>query len=315
MKHAKSIVISLVLIAVSCGTFALAQTAAPKPVDWRKVAEAKTSGALASLIRYYKPTDDQKVKLKAALIAQYKDLMDYDRVRGPKLKALDAEVAAVKVKIAALQKQIAEIETRRTVHSKARAELLLDHKAEIANVFTQEQRVARIAGYLRYYVVSSTYWSLLPKATQDSLTAQFNAAAEDIIDGGKPDDSESLRVAGRKIRADNPKMLTPEIRQAGDAKYLYSIAMRKFVRIELTESQKANVQDMCEKAAKQKAELQAKYEQASRDRDALRRTVSSMSSSIYYRKIREDVIQSVLTDAQLKKAGLKRKTPKPVKTP
>ena len=314
MKNTNRAVISLVLIAAFCGTFALAQTAKPKTKtetgDWETRAAEAIKEELSRLTYYYKPTDDQKAKLKKALIAQYKDLMDHDKIRSPKIKALDDEIAAVKKKIAALEKEVAAIEKRKTVHTKARAELLLDHKAEINTVITREMRVARLSRYIRGSAVYSQYWGFLPKATQDSLTEQCNAAALELIEAGKEDDKDAVYEAYRKIRTTAAKVLTPKVRKDGDTKNLMDSTMRGLNRIKLTEAQLAAVREMCEKAVKRKVELYAQYVQIEKDRSAIRRTRSEMSSSNYYRKIRDKVIQDLLTADQLKKGGFKRKSSK-----
>jgi Spy/CpxP family protein refolding chaperone len=310
MKNTNRIAITLALIAAFCGTFVLAQTAKPKTVDFKAQAEAATQYRLGQLISYYKPTPDQKAKLKEVLIAQYKDLTDNDKIRAPKIKALDDEIAVVKKKIAELEKEVEAIEKRKVPHAKARAELLLDHKAEIDNVFTPEQRTARLASYIRGSAVGGQYFAVLPKATQDSLVAQCTAAASELIEAGKAEDSEAVRAAYRKIRTEANKVVTPKVRVAGDAKYLLDSTMRKFARLKLTETQKDTIRGMCEKAAKRKIDMYAQYSQLTKDRDAVRRAVSGMSSSSYYYKIRADVVESVLTDAQLKQGGLRRKSSK-----
>jgi len=313
MKNTKRIAITLVLVGVFCGTFALAQTAKPKTEDFRATAEAATKEELGRLTYYYKATADQKAKLKEVLVAQYKDLTDYDKIRVPKIKVLDDEIAAVQKKIAELEKEVAAIEKRKAVHTKARAELLLDHKAEINNVFTVEQRVARLSSYIMGSAIGGQNLAVLPKATRDSLTEQCDAAARELIEDGKSDNKEAVYAAYRKIRTDAKGILTPEVRQAGDAKYLLDSTMRKFTKLKLTENQKDLIRGMCKKAAKRKIEMYAQYAQITKDRDAIRRAMSGMSSSSYYYKIRTDVIENVLTDAQLKQAGYKRKSSTPKK--
>ena len=315
MKNTNRIAIPLVLIAAFCGTFALAQAAKTKTEDFRTRAEAATKERLGQLVYYYKPTDDQKAKLKEALIAQYKDLVDHDKIRAPKIKVLDDEVAAVKKKIAELQEEIAAIEKRKAAHTAARAELLLDHKAEINNILTQGQRVARLSGHMRRNAIYTQYWNVLPKATQDSLTEQCDAIALELIEAGKDDDEQALYEAGRKIRTTAKEILTPEVCKAGDTKYLLDSTIRKFATLKLTEAQKTTIRNMCEKVAKRKIEVYAQYAQTEKDRraidkdrEAIRRSMNTMSSSSYYHKIREDVVQSVLTDAQLKQGGFKRKS-------
>ncbi len=317
MKNTNRIAITLALIAVFCGTFALAQTARPKTVDFKAQAEAATKERLGQLIYYYKPTEDQKAKLKEVLIAQYKDLSDYDKVRGPKIKALDDEIAAVQKKIAELEKEVEAIEKRKAPHAKARAELLLDHKAEIDNVFTPEQRTARLASYIRGNAVGGQYLAVLPKATRDSLVEQCNTVASELIAAGKSEEKDALHAAYRKIRTEANKVVTPEVRVAADAKHLLDSTMRKFTRLKLTETQKDTIRGMCEKAAKRKIEIYAQYakigkehDAIEKDRSAVRRAISKMSSSSYYYKIRADVVESVLTDAQLKLGGLRRKSSK-----
>jgi len=315
MKNTKHIAIILVLIGVLCGTFALAQTAVPKADDFRAKAEAAVKEQLRQLVYSYKPSEDQKAKLKEALIAQYKDLSDYDKVHGPKIKALDDEIAVIAKKRDELKAEIAAIEKRKAAHAKVRAELLLDHKAEINNVITLDQRVARLASYIRGNAIYHQYFAVLPKARQDALKAECEAIALELITTKKADSSSAAYEAARKIRNDVNKILTPELRQAGDREYLMSRTMRKFTRIKLSEAQKSKIRALCDKAAKRKVEVYAKYAKIGKDRaaldkdrSALRRTMSVMASSSYYYHIRDEAIQSVLTDEQLKASGYKRKS-------
>ena len=311
MKNTKCIAITLVLIGVICGTLAMVQAAAPPVLtpaqEFRAKAEAATAEMLARLIRHYKLSDQQKAKLKEILVVQYKDLSDHDKVHAPKIKGMDDESAAVNVKIAALQKEIADIEKRKVAYAASRSELLLDHKAEINNVFTPEQKIAYLSNYLRIHAVTSTHFVALPQAAQDSLNKQSEDAAIQLIADGKHEDPTAIRAAYHAIHEGAKTVVTPEIRIAGDTKYLLSSTMRKFVRIKLTDAQQAAVRDMCEKAVKRKIEIYNRYDQISKDLAAVSRVRSGMSSSSYYYKIRENVVNKVLTDEQLKAGGFKRK--------
>jgi Spy/CpxP family protein refolding chaperone len=315
MRGTKHIAITLVLIGVLCGTFALAQTAVSKADDFRAKAEAATKERLGQLIYYYKPSEDQKAKIKEVLIAQYKDLSDYGKLYGPKIKALDDEIAAIAKKREELKAEIAALEKRKAAHAEVQAELRLDHKAEINNVITTEQRLTRLSSHIRGNAIYYQYFAVLPKAQQEAMKAKCDATALELITTKKADDSNAVYAAARKIRNDTNKILTPELRQAGDTEYLMGKTMRKFDRIKLTESQKSKIRDLCDKAAKRKVEVYAQYAKVGRDREALdkdrsalRHTISEMSSSSYYYKIRDEAIQSVLTDEQLKAGGYKRKS-------
>ncbi len=315
MKNTKRIAITLVLIGVLCGTFALAQTAVSKADDFRAKAEAAVRDRLGQLISYYKPTEEQKTKLKEVLIAQDKDLSDYDKVYGPKIKTLDDQIAAITKKREELKAEIATLEKRKAAHAEVRAELRLDHKAETNNVITPEQRLTRLSSYIRDNAIYYQYFAVLPKAQQEALKAKCDATALELLTTKKADDHNAVYAAARKIRDDTNKILTPELRQAGDREYLMGKTMRKFDRIKLTESQKSRIRDLCDRAAKRKVEVYAQYAKVGRarealdkDRSALRHTISGMSSSSYYYKIRDEAIQSVLTDEQLKAGGFKRKS-------
>jgi vacuolar-type H+-ATPase subunit I/STV1 len=301
MNGIKRIVIIGVLAGIFCGTFALAQTAKPKTGDFQTRATAATAEMLARLIRYYSARDDQKPKIKEVLIAQFKDLEDFDKVRGPKIKELDAEIAELKKKIEVIEKQ-------KAVHAASRTELLGDHKAEITAIFSVDQRITRVSNYIKSVAVPYQYWPVLPKENQDSLKAKCDAAALELIQAKKENDTSAVAVAYRKIREDANKILTPEIRKNGDSDYYYGSTIRRFTKLKLTDSQKASVRDMCSKIAEKKIRIYAKYAQASKDRDALRRAVSGMSSSTLYYKIRQDVVDQILTDEQVKLSGYKRKT-------
>ena len=300
MKNTKRIAIILVLIGLFCGTFALAQTAAPKVDEFQAQAQAATAKRLSKLIRYYKPSDQQKAKLKEILVVQYKDITDHDKVRAPKIQAMDDEIAA-------LQKEITAIEKRKAAHAEARAELLLDHKAEINGVFTPEQKIARLSNHIRSSAVTSTYFTIIPQASQDSISKQSEAAAMKLIEEGKSEDTTAIRAAYMTIRDGAKTVVTPEVRITGDANNLLSSIMRQMRRIKLADAQQAAVRDLCEKAAKRRVEMYDRYAQISKDLAAVARVRRAMSSRNYYSKIRDEVVNKVLTDEQVKAGGFKRK--------
>ncbi len=242
------------------------------------------------------------------LIAQYKDLADYDKVHGPKIKAMDDEIAV-------LQKKIEAIGKRKAVREKTRDELLVDHKAEIRNVFTAEQRIDRLSRQIRGSAVYYQYWAVLPQAAKTSLKSRCDAAAVELIQAGKADDRDAVSASAGAIRRDADKLLTPKLRRNGESEYLYNSAMQKFTRIKLTDAQKDSVRQLCSKAAEKKVRISAQYAQVSKDREALRRAIYGQRSRTLYYKIREDAVQSILTDEQLKQGGFKRKSPTAGKKP
>jgi len=245
----------------------------------------------------YKGTDEQKAKLEKVLLAQEKDLADHDKVYAPKIKAVDD-------KIAALQKEIDALKTGKAEYTDKRAELLLDHKAEINNVFSAEQRIKGLAEYLRN-TAFYRYWAGLSEAQQKEANAKLQAAALKVV-MAKPDESEKVFSAQRReMQKVASEMVTPEIRQAGEADYATQSTIRAFYRIKLSDDQKAQIRAMCDKAAKEKGDLYAKYRQLDKDRDAIRKSMYKFSTSDYYRKLRAEVTEKVLTEEQ-RKAGASR---------
>jgi len=327
MKNVKWIAAILVISSVFCGTLALAQPKATrkpaKPTRTVRVPTARTSDRWARtrgtieerLRRYvysYKPSDEQKAKLEKVLKAQEKDLADFDKTRGPKIKAIDDEIAVVNKKIDELKKELDTIQKRKTVYSKARAELLIDHKAEIDNVFTQEQKIASIVNRLRTETVYR-YWAGLPKDVQTKLNEQFEAAALKVIQADPAESEKVLYQVRREMRDVVNKTVTPEHRQAGELKYMMDSTIRRFYRVKLTDEQVARVRELCEKAAKRKADVYGQYNKLSKDRDAIRKAMYEFSSSSFYRKISDEVTKNILTDEQRKQTrsrSYRRPSPK-----
>ena len=343
IKNAKLIVAALVVSVACCAALAPARprassgaktTATTDTGDWQTRAKAAIAKTLAKYTYQYKPAADQKAKLEKVLMAQYKDLMDHDKIHAPKIKAADEKIAAVNEKVAvlrkgiadkvaalqeeiaaihkqnekeitALQKQseekIAALNKQKTVYSKARAELLLDHKAELDNVFTEQQRIASIADYLRQYT-AYRYWDGFSKAQQAGLREQFEAAALKVIQAGPEKSDEVLSAVRKEMQSAVAKLATPEVRQAGEIKYMTDSTLRAFYRIKLTDSQKDQIRELCDKAVKRKAELYAQYKQLDKDRDAVRKSMYKYSTSEYYRKFRKEVSEKILTEEQ-RKAG------------
>ncbi|MBT3199197.1 MAG: hypothetical protein HN350_04710 [Phycisphaerales bacterium] len=306
MTHTKRIVFTLVAIGVLGGGLVWAQTVA-KTADWKVAAEKATHEQYYRLIRYYNPSDDQKAKIKEVLVAQYKDLKDHDRARAPKIKEIDDQVAAINVKIAALQKEASKIAKGKEIYTASRAELLLDHEAEINNIFSLDQKIARLASYIRGSAVNSYTWAALSEENRAAIQARCETAAGEILQTGNIDNTTAARAAGRAIAVEFAKLFTPELRITGESDYLYSSTMRRFKAIKMTEAQQLAMRDICDKAAKHKSEIYAKYSQTYKDLDMIRRARSKLSSSSYYYKIRDDVVNNVLTDEQLKTLRLKRK--------
>jgi len=262
IKNTKLIAAAIVVSMSFCGMLALAQTKAPTGAktaaktdtgDWQTRAKAAIARTLAKYTYQYKPAADQKAKLEKVLLAQYKDLMDHDKIHTPKIKTVDEKIAAVNEKVdvlqkgiakkvAALQEEIAALKKQKAVYSNRRAELLLDHKAELDNVFTEQQRVASIANYLRQYT-AYRYWNGFSKARQAELKEQFEAAALKVIQAGPEKSDEVYSAVRREMRAVVSKLATPEVRRAGEAKYLNDSTVRAFYRIKLTDSQKDQTEE------------------------------------------------------------------------
>jgi hypothetical protein len=301
----KRIVICLVVVATS--GVALAQTTSKTPKARTPKARTSTSRTRVSrtdskyvmykYIRMYKGTDEQKAKLEKVLLAQKKDLADHDKVYTPKTKAVDD-------KIAALQKEIDALKAGKSEYTDKRAELLLDHKAEINNVFSVEQRTKGLAEYLRS-TAFYRYWDGLSEAQKKEMNAKCQAAALKVV-MAKPEEVEGvLATQRRELQKVASDALTPEIRQAGEAQYATQSTIRAFYRIKLSDDQKAQIRAMCDKAAKEKGDLYAKYRQLDKDRDAIRKSMYKLGSSDYYRKLRAEVTEKVLTEEQ-RKAGSSR---------
>jgi len=315
-RNIKWIAVALVVGTTFCATLAPAQAKAPvrgkttaktDTADPQARAKAAIASTLTKYTYRYKLAADQKAKLEKVLLAQYKDLADHDKIYAPKIKAVDDQIAAVNVKVAALQKQIEEIrkqeitplQKQKDVFSKARAELLLDHKAELNDVFSREQRIASVVNYLKGSTVSR-YWAGFSEAQKATLTEQFEAAALKVIQAGPEESDKVYQTVRREMQSAVGKLVTPEVRQAGESKYLNDSTVRAFYRIKFTDSQKDQIRQLCDKAAKHKAALYAQYQQLDKDRDAVRKSMYKYSTSDYYRKLRKEVSENILTEEQRK---------------
>ncbi|MBL7220995.1 MAG: hypothetical protein ISS69_12830 [Phycisphaerae bacterium] len=320
----KLIASALLISTLLCPMLAPAQTKAPTGAkttaktgtdDRQNRAKAAIAPTLQKYRYRYKLLDDQKAKLEKVLLAQYKDLMDHDKIHASKIKVVDEQIAAVYKKVAALKatieeklsamtKEIEALEKQKSVYSKVRAELLLDHKAELNNVFTEQQRIASVVQYLKGSTVYR-YWEGFSEAQKADLTEQFEAAALKVIQA-KPEESDKvLSSVRREMQSTVSKLVTPEIRQAGETRFLIDNTVRAFYRIKLTDNQKDQIRQMCDKAIKHKGELYAQYQQLDKDRDAVRKSMSKYSTSDYYRKLRKEVSEKILTEEQ-RKAGSSR---------
>jgi hypothetical protein len=288
--------VSLVLVTVFLATLASSAPPAPpaKKSSAARAPRARTAVnyTLYKYIRMYKPTDDQKAKLEKVLLVQKKDLADHDKIYAPKIKTVDDNIAV-------LQKEIDALKAEKSAFSAKRAELLLDHKAELNNVFTREQRIASLTAYLRSTLVYR-YWGGLSETQQKDLTTKFEAAALAVVQA-KPEESEGVMSAQRReLQKVVSEIITPQVRRAGETKYMTDSTIRAFYRVKLTDDQKAQIQALCDKNAKQKSELYAQYRQLDKDRDAIRKAMYKFGTSDSIRKMRTEVTENILTEEQRK---------------
>ena len=289
----------LVAVVVLCVRLAWAQAAAPaKPEvkaeaeDWTVRAKEQIRLTLSKYAYQYKPSDEQKAELEKTLLAQYKDLMDHDKVYKPKAKVIDD-------KIAELQKEIGILKKQKAVYTDKRAELLIDHKAELNNVFTRKQRIDYLVKYFKGYTVYR-YWGGLTEAQQAAVTGKFEETALKIVEAPAEKQDDIMYAERRAIMSEIQKLLTPEAKQAGETKYMTDSIVRAYYRVKLTDQQKAKIRELCEAEAKKKTELYAQYRQLDKDRDAIRKAMYKFGSSESQRKMRAEVSEKILTEEQRK---------------
>jgi hypothetical protein len=295
-------VLAIVAVATFSSTPAFAQTAAPRAAktpaksaaadDWLTRAKAAIMPTFTKLTYRYKPADEQKAKLEKVLIAQYKDLQDHDKVSAPKIKEFDEQIAT-------LQKEIDAINKRKSVYTGKRVEIKLDHKAELDSVFTEKQRVDYLVNGLKSGT-TYRYWSGFSAEQQASLIKQFEAAALKVIQAGPEESDKVYSAVRRELYGVVQNLLTPEVRRAGEAKYTSDSVMRSFYRIKLTDAQKEQVRELCDKEAKQRSELSEKYRQLDKDRDALRKSMYQNGTTASRNKIYAEISEKVLTEEQRK---------------
>ena len=313
MNNKKSIAITVVLAATLTGLLAAAETKKVRPAsETQKRLSARATHAPGKgtveqqLLRYthhYKLTDDDQARIKKILTAQHKDIADFNKIHGPQIAAVDEQIKK-------LRDEISKLEASKEVHAKALSELELDHQAELDKAFTDEQKAARLATYLKGYATAS-FWKFLPKDVQATVDQQCQAAAMELISAGSSKSHTALRDASRKLRATLDKTLTPEVRQAAETQQMQEYTMRSFARYKLTEDQKARIGELCAKSVKDRLAISGRYRQLSEDLDAMRRTMYKSRSNSYSHAIRTEVVEKVLTEEQRKRAPVRRKfTPK-----
>jgi len=303
MKNKKSIAIAVVLAATLTGSLAAAETKKARlPAKTQKKLSARAIRAprkdtvqqqVWRYTHYYKLNDDDQARIKKILIAQEKDMADFNKIHGPKIAAVDEQIKK-------LQDEIRELQNSKSVQLKALKELKIDHKAELDKAITDEQKTARVATYLRGYDTAA-YWKFLPKEVQATLDEKCHTAAMELISAGTSDSHAVLRDASRKLRATLDKTLTPEIRGAAETQQMQEYTMRGFARYGLTDDQKTRIGELCAKNVKEKVAASGRYRQLSEDLDAMRKTMYKYRSSSYSHAIRTEVVENILTEEQRKK--------------
>jgi len=311
MKNAKLIAIAIVLAAMLTGSLVDAETKEARLAEkMKKKLSARATRApgkatveqqLSRYTHYYKLNDEDQARIKKILLAQEKDMADFNKVHGPKIAAVDEQIKK-------LQDEIKELQKSKSVQLEALKELKIDHKAELDKAFTDEQKAARVATYLKGYDTAA-YWKFLPKEVQATLDEKCHTAAMELISAGTSDSHAALREASRKLRATLAKTLTPEVRGAAETQSLQEYTMRSFARYGLTDDQKARIGELCAKNVKEKAAISGRYRQLSDDLDAMRKTMYKYRSSSYSHCIRTEVVEKILTEEQKKRLpGKYRKT-------
>ncbi|MBC8373311.1 MAG: hypothetical protein H8E53_06945 [Planctomycetes bacterium] len=311
MKNAKSIAIAIVLAAMLTGSLTAAETRKARlPAKTQKKLSARATRAPGKLTvqqqvwrytHYYKLNEADQARIEKILLAQQKDMADFNKVHGPKIAAVDEQIKKLK-------DEIKELEKTKSVQLKVLAELKLDHEAELDKAFTDEQKATLVATYLKGYDTAS-FWKYLPKEVQATLEEQCQAAAMELILAGNSKPPAVLRDASRKLRATLDKTLTPEVRQAAETRQMQEYTMRGFARYELTDDQKARIGELCAKNVKDRLAISGRYRQLSDDLNAMRRTMYKSGSSSYHHAIRTEVVEKILTEEQKKRLpGKYRKT-------
>jgi hypothetical protein len=313
MKNTKWI-FAAVLVATLAGSFAIAEAKDPgetksKRRDSDKTAVDPTSAVDSQVRRYavnYKLSEADQAKLKVVLLAQQKDIADYQKSYAPKIQAVDEQIQKLRDQVAALQKSIAELDKSKDVYRDVRKELELDHQAELNSAITPEQKAARLAVYFKEYT-ENMHLKFLPKELQASLDQKCQAAAKALVASGEDESRAALKIVVAKLRAELNAAVTPEIRKAAEKQSLQSYAMRAFARIELTDVQKAAIGELCDKSIKDKALAATRYAQIRKDFDAARQAMGRGKSDSYG-TIRKDITDNILTEEQKKRLPSKRKT-------
>gem|GEM_PF-1655379 len=310
MKKTKLIAIAIVSVATLIAPIKAAETKearlASKMTKKLSAIATRASGKLnveQQLLRYthyYNLNDEDQARIKKILTAQQKDIADFKKIYGPKIAAVDEQIKK-------LQDEIRELQKSKSAQLKVLEELKLDHKAELDEAITAEQKTVRLIAYLKRYDTVS-FWKFLPEEIQAALDRQCQAAAMELVSTGTSESHTALRGATLKMRAAIEKSLTPEVRQEAETKQVQEYVMRSFARCELTGDQKARIGELCAKGVKDKIAISAQYNQLNKDIVALRHTMSKYKGSIHAYTIRSEVVEKILTEEQRKRLPGKYRT-------
>ncbi|MDP6633904.1 MAG: hypothetical protein QGG42_03325 [Phycisphaerae bacterium] len=304
MKNTRWIAIAVALIATLATAQAKEASSEPKIKTKHSAKAAKASNARVDLqvrkyAAIYNLSEDDQAKLSQILLAQQKDLADYEKVHGPKIKVVDDQIRK-------LQDEINKLQASKQVHAKALRELKLDHQAELNKAITDKHKTARVAASLKAY--ADAYWKHLPKEVQETLNRKCQAAAEALIASGDVKSSRALKDARTKLYDSIDKTLTPELRQSAETQYLQEYALRGFSRCELTDDQKTRIGELCARSVKDKVAMSQRYRQLSKDHDALRKEMYKYRGSLHFHEIRSEVAEKILTEEQRKRLPGKRRS-------
>ena len=296
------------------GVIACVVWVAAGPAQGREAATASwlVEQRVKSLSRKYRVTDAQRAHLARIGAAQARALEDLDRTNSAKGKDLQRRIDPLQAKLLAMKKQTTLLSDQlRTLQDEmfkleaSRKALLRMQAAQLDAVITEQQRVDLAANDLiRRHVRGRG--EVIDNGKRAKVTAAAQQAARTILRAEAAARRETEQAALKQLTDALVKIIGPAMTRAlrEDA---VNKTMGPYRRLDLSDEQKAKIFALTEQFAAQQAKRQEKVEALDEQIKALRSEQSSEAPA----KLKQTIIETVLTAEQREK--FKPKTPKPAR--
>ncbi len=250
--------------------------------------DPKIRGRFYQICRTYDPTDQQKPKLQKLLLAHLKATDAWKKRNDPKTKDL-------KKKIAALRKQVDDVNAEIKKIDAARHALADQQDKQILALFSREKILdAQAVELLRRTV---NYWQKLDDKTKAKVLQAARKAAAKVAKAKPEDARKAANEAVKELRAAADQIVPARVRQNIEIDSITASMSSPYRKVNLTDDQKSRIRSLCEKACRDRWAAEAERDKLQKKSEELRSKQDWRKS---YEAIKETISAKILTSEQRK---------------